>query len=557
VRLLGSAEISTPMTWGSLRPVILLPSRSRRWSEERRRIVLLHELVHIRRADWLVRLVARLVCSIYWLNPLVWVAARRLAVEQEIACDEEVVALGTRPSSYASHLLAIARTLGPAAPTPAHALDMARRSQMEGRLMSILDENRRLRSGRKLAVMALVVIAGLVPALAAIEPWSDEEASRSTSGAADPIRASVEADTEGLARALAELESLERQMAPFEAELEGLEAELEPIVSELEGIEIEMEPHQARLEAIEGELEPFEELLATIEREMEPLEDRLQAIESELEPFEDRLEAIESELEPLQDEMEALSDETEPLTREGAVDAVELERLSTLMQTVHQRMAPLMERIGATHEEMEPLYERMAEVHRELAPLHERMGSIHEQMRPVIDKMAAVHQELEPLHERLSGIHQQMEPVHDRMSAAHDRMAPIHERMGEHHRRMEPYHHKMGEIHERMRPLHEQMRLRHLELEEELVELVERMLVAELSGLTSAGTGCSAAATEIANAVSLRVDDGKLTIMSSAPRLREILGATLGGRSTVSEQEFAAAVERFVRALNDLEVEAP
>jgi hypothetical protein len=83
------------------------------------------------------------------------------------------------------------------------------------------------------------------------------------------------------------------------------------------------------------------------------------------------------------------------------------------------------------------------------------------------------------------------------------------------------------------------------------------MLVAELSGLTSAGTGFSAAATEIANAVSLRVDDGKLTIMSSAPRLREILGATLGGRSTVSEQEFAAAVERFVRALNDLEVEAP
>ena len=44
--------------------------------------------------------------------------------------------------------------------------------------------------------------------------------------------------------------------------------------------------------------------------------------------------------------------------------------------------------------------------------------------------------------------------------------------------------------------------------------------------------------------------------MSSAPQLRDILGETLGAYSAASDQEFAAAVERFVRAIGDLEVEA-
>ena len=59
VRLLRSPEVRTPMTWGALRPVILLPEASRDWDEDRRRIVLHHELSHVRRGDWLGRLLAR------------------------------------------------------------------------------------------------------------------------------------------------------------------------------------------------------------------------------------------------------------------------------------------------------------------------------------------------------------------------------------------------------------------------------------------------------------------------------------------------------------------
>ena len=583
VELVESGEAVTPMTWGWLRPVILVPTTARRWSSERRRIVLLHELVHVRRGDWPLRLLARLVCSVYWFNPLAWLAARRLAVEQEVACDEEVVALGTRPSAYAHHLLAIARALGPSAPSPAHALDMAGRSQMEGRLMSILDGGRCPRGGRKLAILALLLIAGLVPALAAIEPWVEERDLGGQSSGSESAGQPATADAEGVARVLGELEALERRMEPFEVELEAVEVEMGPIEAELEGIEVEMEPvevelesfetelepyeamleqievemepHQARLEAIEAELEPFEERFEAFEVEMRPLEQALEAIEVEMAPFEEALEAIEVEMEPLERELEGLSEQLEPLAEAGP-GSEEMERLAARMREVHERMAPLHERMAAIQQEMEPIHERMSEAHQAMEPIHERMGAIHQEMAPVFERMAAVHEDLEPLRQRMAEVHERMEPVFERMGAAHERMTPFHERMGEYHERMEPHHLEMAEIHERIRPLHEEMGQRHEELERELAGLVERMLAVELAGVTAAATDYAPAAARIVDAVSLNVDDGVLRVMSSGPELREILSEALAGQVTATEDEFAAAVDRFVRALGGLEVRA-
>jgi hypothetical protein len=136
-------------------------------------------------------------------------------------------------------------------------------------------------------------------------------------------------------------------------------------------------------------------------------------------------------------------------------------------------------------------------------------------------------------------------------------MAPIHERMGEYHERMEPHHLRIGEIHERMQPLHEEMGRRHEELERELEGLVERLLARQLAGVTAPDTDYAPAAARIVEAVSLRIDDGTLRVRSSAPELRRILDETLGARATASGEEFTAAVERFVGALGDLEIEAP
>ena len=170
VTLLRGEHASVPMTWGIVRPVVLLPAEADEWSEERRTVVLAHELAHIRRWDALTQWIAHLAVAVHWYNPLVWAAARRLRQEREQACDDAVLALGARPAEYADHLLDIVRSLGNAS-GPAAALAMARRSQFEGRLLAILDAAvPRTGVGRAVALATLAGGAVFILPLAALSP---------------------------------------------------------------------------------------------------------------------------------------------------------------------------------------------------------------------------------------------------------------------------------------------------------------------------------------------------------------------------------------------------
>ncbi|HEX5726508.1 MAG TPA: M56 family metallopeptidase, partial [Longimicrobiaceae bacterium] len=139
VRLLRGGFASMPMTWGTFRPVVLLPSDADEWPEEMRRVVLLHELAHVARRDCLTQTLAGVACALYWFHPGAWYAARRLRVERELACDDRVLAAGTRAPTYARHLLDIAAAFRLVPAGAAHAVSMARPSQLEGRLLAVLD----------------------------------------------------------------------------------------------------------------------------------------------------------------------------------------------------------------------------------------------------------------------------------------------------------------------------------------------------------------------------------------------------------------------------------
>ncbi|MEX0718084.1 MAG: M56 family metallopeptidase [Planctomycetaceae bacterium] len=143
-----------PLTWGALRPVLLVPAEASAWSDERRRLVLLHEIAHVRRADWLTQLMAHVACAMYWFNPLVWLAARRMRIERERACDDLVLACGARASDYAQELLALAAELSHSRLSMLVAVPMARRGALEDRVRGILD-NRRSRAALGTAAVCL------------------------------------------------------------------------------------------------------------------------------------------------------------------------------------------------------------------------------------------------------------------------------------------------------------------------------------------------------------------------------------------------------------------
>ena len=167
VTLLASHELDVPIAVGALSPKIVLSPQSGEWSETRRKAVLCHELAHIKRGDAFTQFLASLATAIYWFNPLVWIAAAAMRAERERACDDYVLAYGTAASDYAHELVEIVSTL--VRPQPAAALAMARRSQLEGRVMALL--NARVTHGvpRRLTSFAFtcVVLAVALPLAAA------------------------------------------------------------------------------------------------------------------------------------------------------------------------------------------------------------------------------------------------------------------------------------------------------------------------------------------------------------------------------------------------------
>jgi beta-lactamase regulating signal transducer with metallopeptidase domain len=169
VALLRSAEAAMPLTWGALRPAILLPAEADAWTPERRTVVLMHELAHVARRDCLVQTLAEMCCAVWWFHPGAWWAARRMRVEREEACDDAVLAAGARASDYAGHLLDVARRYR--APSLAAAIAMARPSQLEGRVRAVLaaERDRRAVTRKTGAVCAAAVLLATLP-LAAVAP---------------------------------------------------------------------------------------------------------------------------------------------------------------------------------------------------------------------------------------------------------------------------------------------------------------------------------------------------------------------------------------------------
>jgi beta-lactamase regulating signal transducer with metallopeptidase domain len=154
-------------TWGIAPPKVLLPADAASWSGDRIRIVLAHELAHVRRGDWLVQSAAELLCAVYWFNPLVWLAARRLRLESEQACDDAVLMLGVESETYASELVDLARAAAASRQLFLPAATIARPSSLERRVRAMLNATLNRDPITRTASIAAALVLAVVTVLVA------------------------------------------------------------------------------------------------------------------------------------------------------------------------------------------------------------------------------------------------------------------------------------------------------------------------------------------------------------------------------------------------------
>jgi beta-lactamase regulating signal transducer with metallopeptidase domain len=135
--LLTSNELSSPISWGLMRPVILLNDRAVEASGEAEAIIA-HELAHVARMDWVKLLLSRIATALFWFNPLVWLLAREAHQLREEAADDAVLAADIDDTDYAELLVGVARHECPGLLLGAHGVAPSRTS-LARRVARVLD----------------------------------------------------------------------------------------------------------------------------------------------------------------------------------------------------------------------------------------------------------------------------------------------------------------------------------------------------------------------------------------------------------------------------------
>ena len=162
------AAVSTPVVWGWFHPEILLPLAASTWPQDRLRLVLLHEMAHVKRRDTWAGLVVTAAKIVYWFHPLVWWLWEKESEERELACDDYALEAGAPAREYAALLVESARQL--ASPVLFGCAMASQAHRLRGRIMHILQFHSNSRPGRlsrgaTLLVPVLLAGAGFILAM--------------------------------------------------------------------------------------------------------------------------------------------------------------------------------------------------------------------------------------------------------------------------------------------------------------------------------------------------------------------------------------------------------
>ena len=170
IRVWLSDRIDIPATMGYLKPLILLPIASfNHLSPEQVEAILLHELAHIKRHDYLLNLVITVVDTVLFFNPFAQLIGKHIRTERENSCDDFVLQFRYNPHVYASALLSLEQQRL----SPELAMAAAGKTDLLDRIRRIMNVPAKpMNYGQKL--MALLITAGILASLAWLTPENIE-----------------------------------------------------------------------------------------------------------------------------------------------------------------------------------------------------------------------------------------------------------------------------------------------------------------------------------------------------------------------------------------------
>jgi TonB family protein len=175
--------IGQPVSFGWVRPVILLPERLRALSVEARNAVIAHETRHVARGDWTRHVAEEVVRAVLWFHPAIWWAVDRIRLHREQVVDHEVAAALPDRRPYMEALLAMADA--PATRVPAPGFGARRHLPARLRALAALP---RVAPHQGVARGALIVALAVAAAAACALPWQARVYSPDDPGVTLPIR---------------------------------------------------------------------------------------------------------------------------------------------------------------------------------------------------------------------------------------------------------------------------------------------------------------------------------------------------------------------------------
>jgi TonB family protein len=149
--LLLSTQVGSPVTFGALHPVVLLPARFPGLEPRVQQAIVCHELLHVCRHDWVFTVAEELVRALFWFHPAVWWLLGKIHLTREQTVDREAIAMTASPHEYVDALLAIAgaKPQLDLAPAPL----FLRRRHLKQRVFAILKEGT-MSKGRWISALA-------------------------------------------------------------------------------------------------------------------------------------------------------------------------------------------------------------------------------------------------------------------------------------------------------------------------------------------------------------------------------------------------------------------